>query len=664
MNLYIAIAIVILLWLVVIAMMFKNKSNKKNKKAHKQSKRIIGLYTVLTKLPFIKNEVANVKKRLYDNYLYEEITLRYKATLYYLLSWSIAIGAFIFAAIYFKGNYFIVFALFFFCYYLKVIFLELFIGDDTKLLKGLTEFIDDLKQSFTLYSDVDLAFEEAINDSTNFLAVNHAKKILAAIQDEEALQDFMEDCSNQFLKLIALNSFLTKEYGDQKDKDNISVFNKSLKFINDLIKSELFKRRELKFWLKGMPLLALSTLLIFTPYENWVHAELPVTDIFYKSSNGLLIKIGITAITIMIFFILRKFSQTDIKKAKQKNYYWEDKILQIGFINKIVNFMKPKVGSRKHYKLKNIISRTQIYTKIEWIYLKKILTGVATFLFILILCIAMHKINYTNIQKNNTGTFAKDIVVINGSQIDSTSLEKNTLRSVKNVGKNKAKIQSYLKEKGIVDEQTLNDLTNKIVSKNKALKSEYLQWYEVVIDLLISILLAQIPILMLYVTERLRKFDMQNEVVVFETIILILMNYESSTVELILDYMAKFSNCFDQKLYVAINDLQKGNEEVLEKLIEEVNYKPFKNIIKCLIKAEDIEIKEAFSNLDSNRQEYTEDRKEENKKIIYKRASYGRGLALVPLILITAIYISIPFLMVSTNQMNTYTKQVINSNQN
>ena len=139
------------------------------------------------------------------------------------------------------------------------------------------------------------------------------------------------------------------------------------------------------------------------------------------------------------------------------------------------------------------------------------------------------------------------------------------------------------------------------------------------------------------------------------------MYHEHGTSELILRTMAKFADIFKPHIDNILKEINRADFKALEIQIADIKYKPFLNLIKNLIKAENIKTKDAFISLASNRRNYLMNRKEENKKIVYKRVGRARTLSLIPLYLIIAIYISLPLLYISSVQLDKTQKQIIQS---
>lgn len=677
-----AYKIIIILWagffIFLISRYSVRKYNNKQHKFTKSNKALTAIYNFLMKVPVINKDIVEVKNRVYDNQLLDDETLICKAVLYYLLSWLIAIAAFIFVCIYYKNNIFQIAILSVFCYYLKIITLDKLIGDDTELLEGLSEFNDDLIQDYQLYNDINKAVEQAQDENGNILLIKHIDNMKDAIENEEDLENYIDKCSNDYLKLTAINCNLTKEYGDTELNGSESAFIENTRYFNKLINMLLSKRRKLKYRLKYFALMCIVPLLFFNMFDWWVNTIIPDLNIFYKSSWGYLLKIILTIILVAFFFKVRSLGRTDIH-VKSKKYYWEDKLLKVKFIGLLINALKPKENTKNYYRYRNLINKSQVETRTEWVILHRILIVVITFIFSLLLCTSIHKLDSANIIANNSMDFNEDVITLNGRQVKSSDMEKDLINSFKNKSNRNRTFQ--IKERLIrdgLDNETANKISKKVNYKIDKLNNDYIKWYEIVICALLAFLSSWVPIWYLKSKASTTNFNMESEVMLFETIVLILMNFENTTTELILDYFSRFAYIFKNPIDNAIFKLQKGTEEalnnvitqshknsneeeVLSELIEKVDFKPFKNLIKNLIKCEDIRVNQAFSNLSSYRNEYAKTREEEDEKSINKRVGKSRKLALASVILVIFCYIIGPIMLVANYQLDNFASEFSDS---
>ncbi len=98
---------------------------------------------------------------------------------------------------------------------------------------------------------------------------------------------------------------------------------------------------------------------------------------------------------------------------------------------------------------------------------------------------------------------------------------------------------------------------------------------------------------------------MEDEVMQFETIILMLMRIRVN-VEIILEWLERYSNIFYEQISKCVNNYESGPWEALEDLKNGItDYEPLITIIESLQAAiKKIPIKDAFDELDSERDYY------------------------------------------------------------
>ena len=158
----------------------------------------------------------------------------------------------------------------------------------------------------------------------------------------------------------------------------------------------------------------------------------------------------------------------------------------------------------------------------------------------------------------------------------------------------------------------------------------------------------------------LRKLEIENEVMQFQTIILMLMKIERVNVEMILEWLERYSNIFREPISKCVNNYEAGAWEALEELKNEVNFEQMLRIIEGLQSAvEKIPIREAFDELDNEREYYQEKRKESNERLIKRKGMIGKAIGFTPLVLLFVGYLIVPLIAIGlismTNTMSTMT---------
>jgi hypothetical protein len=159
----------------------------------------------------------------------------------------------------------------------------------------------------------------------------------------------------------------------------------------------------------------------------------------------------------------------------------------------------------------------------------------------------------------------------------------------------------------------IDKAAERIYNKLQVINTEYVQWFELLLAFVFAVIGYMAPLWILVFQAKMRQLEMEDEVMQFQTIILMLMRIERVNVEIILEWLERYSNIFKAPITKCVNNYEAGAWEALEAMKEEVNYVPMIRIIESLQAAvEKIPITDAFDELDSERDYYQEKRKESN----------------------------------------------------
>ena len=145
---------------------------------------------------------------------------------------------------------------------------------------------------------------------------------------------------------------------------------------------------------------------------------------------------------------------------------------------------------------------------------------------------------------------------------------------------------------------------------------------------------------------------MEDEVMQFQTIILMLMKIERVNVEMILEWLERYANIFKAPITKCVNNYESGAWEALEELKNDVSYPQFIRIVESLQAAvEKIPIREAFDELDSERNYYQEKRKDSNERLISRKGLIGKGIGFAPMICLFVGYLIVPLVVIGLMSM-------------
>ena len=216
----------------------------------------------------------------------------------------------------------------------------------------------------------------------------------------------------------------------------------------------------------------------------------------------------------------------------------------------------------------------------------------------------------------------------------------------------RALIQIYVQP--LTEEQAMK-AAERVYGKLLVLTSERFMWYELVIAALIGLVAYHGPIMMMKFQKKMRYMEMEDEVMQFQTIILMLMHIERISVESMLEWLTRFSNIFKEPLMKCMNNYEAGAYDALEELKDDAPFKPFVRIVESLqAAAENVKITDAFDELESERNFFQEKRKESNERLIHRKSKIGKVLGFAPMVTLFVGYLIGPLMIASLSDMGSY----------
>ena len=203
------------------------------------------------------------------------------------------------------------------------------------------------------------------------------------------------------------------------------------------------------------------------------------------------------------------------------------------------------------------------------------------------------------------------------------------------------------------DDDEITQAAERIFDKLQIVNSEYMKWFEVLLSFVFAIIGYMAPIWMLMFQAKMRQIEMEDEVMQFQTIILMLMRIERVNVEIILEWLERYANIFKEPISRCVNNYEAGAWEALEEMKEDISYMPLVRIVESLQAAvEKIPIRDAFDELESERDYYQEKRKESNDRLIKRKGMIGKAIGFAPMVCMFVGYLIIPLVFIGLTSMS------------
>lgn len=651
---------------------FTNKKNTKfvaslvdGTKTKSFSKEILyqKIYLILIRIPFLRRYILKIRRRLEIINLEDEYLTRMQTAQMMTKAIIVVIPLTIVIILVAKNNTVLLATLLLF----ELFFIETLLSGmvdkvDNKLLKEQIDMFSEMRHAYHEFNLVEEAvYEVAQNDELD--VSRQAQKIyeiLISDDPEMELEKYYDIAPNSYLKEFAGISYLTKEFGDRKDSDGASLYLKNLNNITQEMQIEILKREKLDYVFQSLALIAALPILFLEPIKKWALSMFAFTKSFYDGKTGFIVQMLLIVVTFICYIMVRKLKDNgSVDTGRDMQNPWEQKLYKKKYIKKFVDKIVPKEGT-KEYRLKiKLMKESATKLKIEWLYIDRCAFAVVAFIISMFMFWELHNLTieyiYTepNADYDILGNMNEDEEAAAMAELE---VHNKYLEKYKpNDGATKEMIQADLEKdeyyKAATDDE-ISDAAQWIYDDLVTLQNEYLKWFEFLISFGIAAIAYYGPIWMLMFQKIMRQMEMENEVMQFQTIILMLMKIERVNVEMILEWLERYSNIYREPISKCVNNFESGPWEALEELKNDVAFPQLIRIVESLQSAvEKIPIRQAFDELDTERAYYQEKRKESNERLISRKSLIGKVVGFAPMVAMFVGYLIAPLCVIGLLSM-------------
>ena len=622
------------------------------------------LYLTYIKIPFIKRYVLKIRRRLEIINIDDEYNTRKGTAKILTKTFAIIIPIIIITIVMTSQNILLMTILLIFELFMIDTFIDGSVDKiDNNILKEQIDFFSEIRHAYHEYNMVEEAIYQVSQDDEKDVSRQGEKiyEILISDDPENELEKYYDIAPNNFLKEFAGVSYLTKEFGDRK-VDGASLYLKNVNNITQEMQLEILKRDKLNYVFQSLSVIAIAPVLMLEPLKNWAVSNFSFTASWYNGKPGMIVQMLILLITFVSYILVRKLKDNGSTAMNTKNTEnpWQARLYKKKPIKKVVDLFIPKVGTKEYRKVQQMLKDSASPLKMEWLYINRITIAVVTFFASIILFAQLHQVAINYVYTEPTTDYdiigglsekdekkAMELTEQDNIFLDRFRGKPNTTEAqIKNALSN----SKYYRD---AEDSEIETATKRIYKKLQIVNSEYMKWFELLLAFFFALVGYMGPMGLLLFQVKMRQLEMEDEVMQFQTIILMLMRIERVNVEIILEWLERYSNIFRPSITKCVNNYEAGAWEALEAMKDEVTYLPLIRIIESLQAAvEKIPIKDAFDELDSEREYYQAKRKESNERLIKRKGMIGKVIGFAPMVCLFVGYLIIPLVFIGLTSMS------------
>ena len=622
------------------------------------------LYLAYIKIPFIKRYALKIRRRLEIINIDDEYNTRKGTAKILTKALVILVPLIDITIVITSSNYLLMFILLIFEVFMVDTLIDGSVDKiDNKILKEQIDFFSEIRHAYHEYNMVEEAIYQVSQDDEMSVSRQGEKiyEILISDDPETELEKYYDIAPNSFLKEFAGISYLTKEFGDRKI-EGASLYLKNVNNITQEMQLEILKRDKLNYVFQSLSVISIAPVLLLEPLKNWAVSNFSFVASWYEGKPGMIVQILILILTFISYILVRKLKDNGSTGINTKNTEnpWQARLYKKKVVKKIVDLFIPKKGTKEYRKVQQYLKDAASPLKMEWLYINRITMAIVTCIVSIIIFTQLHVIAINYIYTEPTTDY--DIIgglsekdekkAMEVTQQDNKVLDQFRGKPNTTTAQIKLAVQrlKYYEE---ADDEEIEKAVTRIEDKLQIINTEYMKWFELLLAFVFAIVAYMSPIWLLIFQVKMRQLEMEDEVMQFQTIILMLMRIERVNVEIILEWLERYSNIFKPPITKCVNNYEAGAWEALEAMKEEVSYIPFIRIIESLQAAvEKIPITDAFDELDSERDYYQEKRKESNERLIKRKGMIGKFIGFAPMVCMFVGYLIIPLVFIGLTSMS------------
>ncbi len=529
--------------------------------------------------------------------------------------------------------------------------------EEYKLLLQMEKYLGDVRHYYHIGGMVEEAVYDSLEEAPYEVSL-HMQKIYDVLGSEEEIDKYKDVAPNKYIKAFLALCQITVEYGDSI-REGKSLFLTNLNHLRSEIHIELLKRDKIRYTFSGLIMITILPVFFLKIIEDWSISNLPELGKYYHGKYGIVVSVAIFLTTVFAYFLINSLKE-DRKVIKTEHPVLQ-RIIQISWVKKRLEdyfFKNPK----KTYFYNQLLRGAGNEMSVSEFLVQKQLLFWGTVLVSILICINISMTERYNAVYEVHGF--KGVTLVNQKEeieeyrkIIQAGVER--YKEEENLQWVEEKIKSVLEESEFVTgEPVIDALCKEIMTRIETYQNSGFHWYYIIYSIFSGVMLCHIPLFILEIKRYFLKGTMEDEVMQFQTMVVMLMHIPRMNVEIILEWLENFSDIFKQSIWECIDLYYYDNERALNELKEKEPFPPFVRLVEDLQACDRVGVEAAFDEVAGQRAYFLEKRKQDNEMLISDKGVIGKVAAYMPMTLVIGLYLIVPFVLESLAQLNGYMLQM------
>lgn len=519
-----------------------------------------------------------------------------------------------------------------------------------QILLECKEFIDGLCASYMNTGNgvksIDDALEDCLDDLPAMIRL-HAQKVydvLIAADPANELEEYKTSSPDSYVLSILSYCLLVLENGDTKDENGMSNFVKNLNHLKAEIEQNLLKINELDHAFRSMGIACLVPLLAIKPIELISSKAVPEMSVFFSNGYGVESLVGVFFVCIFCYLTINNL-HSDTSSIKNVNTIWS----RIAKRKTIALFMH-KLESINYSKTKKIydnLRMTGSSLTVSAFRIKSICFGIVGFLIVETMFIFATVQDIRESYNDFSGEFESTLLENSEMEDEFKNISTGIIRQMKKNNATEEEIRQYVMTNYGKNETYSTMISQTVYERITEIDGMYFKWYHLLAGIAGFMAGYAFSFYLLSQKTKSVNYDMQDEIVQFKTIIIMLMHMKSMTAEIILEWFERFAFCFKPSISKCLLDIAADEEGAIREMKDAESYKPFTRICDQLLNIGSIGVEKSFAQIEAEQAQSLKEREQNDRFIIESKVSKAKKLAIIPVYAVLILKVLIPWILSS-----------------
>lgn len=519
-----------------------------------------------------------------------------------------------------------------------------------RLMEQFERFLSNVHFHYGLHNMVEEAVEDSLEeaDYEMGLQVGAISRLLWAGRGEGEEQRYLDTAPNRhFVAFFALCEMVT-EVGDKAVKGK-SLFLTNVSYIKEEVHLYILKQKRAAYLFSGLRFVALAPIFAVKPIEIWAISNLEQIQAYYEGGAALLSTMLCFLVTYGCYFLISRL-QYDSRPE-----YGESRILgKISSLPPVDRCLTWHINRHYGYYLKKSETLKSVgqIQNVKLFMSKQILFALAGFMLANLTILNMHSM--TRNQLLGAVNVPGSLFMNRGEVEDLNSDISRFLRDNKGISPEEELRGNVQERYGSYGENLSQEIYEYVRERLARYQGVSYNMFHLLLALGMGVFGYCIPELALLLRKQMLRFDREDEVMGFQTIILILMHMDRTNVKTILLWMERYARAFRDSIARAVDGIEYAGMDAVRLMKKREQFQPFTRICDGLLACDRIPVAQAFEEIEADRGYYLDRHRQENEALLNDKSALARTVTFVPMFVVMTCKLIIPFVFEGLRQLAIY----------